>query len=70
MPLSPSGRFGTHEALLTLLELVANEKLNPGERKLALQQSEKLIKYNRAGHRHQAARGRGACPRAIFSVDF
>jgi HEAT repeat protein len=38
------GQIGTHEALLALLELVAEEKLNPGERKLALQQAEKLIK--------------------------
>jgi HEAT repeat protein len=38
------GRIGTHEALLSLLDLVASEKLNPGERKLALQQAEKLIK--------------------------
>ncbi len=38
------GRIGTHEALLALLDLVASEKLNPGERKLALKQAEKLIK--------------------------
>ena len=38
------GLIGTHEALLALLDLVANEKLNPGERKLALQQAERLIK--------------------------
>ena len=37
-------QIGTHEALLALLDLVASEKLNPGERKLALQQAEKLIK--------------------------
>jgi hypothetical protein len=38
------GSIGTHEALLSLLELVASEKLNPGERKLALKQAEKLIR--------------------------
>ncbi len=38
------GLIGTREALLALLDLVACEKLNPGERKLALQQAEKLIK--------------------------
>ena len=38
------GRIGTHEALVALLDLVASEKLNPGERKLALKQAEKLIK--------------------------
>jgi hypothetical protein len=38
------GRIGTHEALLSFLELVASEKLNPGERKLALKQAEKLIR--------------------------
>ncbi len=38
------GRIGTHEALLALLELVASERLNPNERKLALYQAEKLIK--------------------------
>ena len=38
------GQIGTREALLALLDLVANEKLNPGERKLALQQAERLIK--------------------------
>ena len=38
------GRIGTHEALLALLNLVASQKLNPGERKLALKEAEKLIK--------------------------
>lgn len=41
------GNIGTHEALLTLLELVANEKLNPNERELALKQSQKIIKSAR-----------------------
>ncbi len=38
------GNIGTHEALLTLLEMAANERLNPRERKLALKQAEKLIR--------------------------
>jgi HEAT repeat protein len=38
------GNIGTHDALLALLELAANEKLNANERKLALKQAEKIIK--------------------------
>jgi len=38
------GRIGTHEALLALLDLVASEKINTDERKLALQQAGKLIR--------------------------
>jgi HEAT repeat protein len=38
------GNIGTHDALLALLELAANEKLNAGERKLALKQAERIIK--------------------------
>ena len=38
------GNIGTHDALLALLELAANEKLNSGERKLALKQAERVIK--------------------------
>ena len=38
------GKMGTHEALLTLLEMVSNEKLTPEERDLALQQSREIIK--------------------------
>jgi HEAT repeat protein len=41
------GNIGTHEALLTLLGLVANEKLNPNERELALKQAKKIIKSAR-----------------------
>ena len=41
------GNIGTHEALLALLELVANEKLNPNERELALKQAQKIIKSAR-----------------------
>jgi hypothetical protein len=38
------GNIGTRDALLALLELAANEKLNAGERKLALKQAERIIK--------------------------
>ena len=38
------GRIGTHEALLTLLELVANEQLINEERDLALKQAREIIK--------------------------
>jgi len=38
------GKMGTHEALLTLLEMVSNEDLTPEERDLALQQSREIIK--------------------------
>ncbi len=38
------GNIGTRDALLALLELVADEELNAGERKLALKQAEKIIK--------------------------
>jgi len=38
------GNIGTRDALLALLELASNEKLNPGERKLALKQAERIIK--------------------------
>jgi hypothetical protein len=38
------GNIGTRDALLALLELAANEKLNPGERKLALKQAGRIIR--------------------------
>jgi len=41
------GNIGTHEALLALLELVANEKLTKGERELALKQAREIIKSSR-----------------------
>ena len=41
------GRIGTHEALLALLDLAANEKLIKGERDLALKQAREIIK---SGH--------------------
>ena len=41
------GDVGTHEALLALLDLVANEKLNVNERDLALKQARNIIKRGR-----------------------
>lgn len=41
------GNIGTHEALLALLDLVANEKLNPNERDLALKQARNIIRQGR-----------------------
>jgi len=41
------GNMATHEALLTLLELAANEKLTKGERELALKHAREIIK---SGH--------------------
>ena len=41
------GNIGTHEALLTLLELVANEKLTADERELALKQARNIVKSSR-----------------------
>ena len=41
------GRMGTHEALRTLLDLAANEKLIRGERELALKHAREIIK---SGH--------------------
>lgn len=39
--------IGTHEALLALLDLAANEKLSPNERNLALKQAKGIIKSSR-----------------------
>ena len=41
------GRIGTHEALLVLLDLAANEKLVREERDLAIKQAREIIK---SGH--------------------
>jgi len=41
------GNIGTHDALLALLEIAANEKLVPKERDLALKYAREVIK---AGH--------------------
>lgn len=41
------GSIGTHDALLALLDLAANSKLNPDERDLALKQARGIIKLSR-----------------------
>ena len=41
------GSIGTHGALLALLDLAANEKLNPDERDLALKQARGIVRSNR-----------------------
>ena len=41
------GSIGTHQALLALLDLVANEKLVRNERDLALRQAKEIIKLGR-----------------------
>ena len=41
------GKIGTHEALLALLELVANEQLVPEERDFALRQARVIIRSGR-----------------------
>ena len=41
------GAIGTRESLLSLLELVANEKLNTDERELALKQAKKIVRAAR-----------------------
>ena len=38
------GNMSTHEALLALLELAANERLGKGERDLALKQARNIVK--------------------------
>ena len=38
------GSVGTHEALLVLLDLVANDKLIKNERELALKQAREIVK--------------------------
>ena len=41
------GNIGTHEALLALLDLAANEKLNIEDRDLALKQARTILKQGR-----------------------
>jgi len=41
------GKIGSHEALLALLSLAANEKLNSSERDLALKKSRGIVKSRR-----------------------
>jgi HEAT repeat protein len=38
------GTIGSHEALLILLEIVANERLTTKERELALERARKIVK--------------------------
>jgi len=38
------GTIGSHEALLVLLNIVANEKLTAKERDLALEQARKIVR--------------------------
>ncbi len=41
------GHISTHEALLVLLNLAANEKLNVNERDLALKRAREIVKSSR-----------------------
>ncbi len=41
------GNIGTHEALLALLVLAANEQLTRGEKELSLKHSMKIVKAGR-----------------------
>ena len=41
------GRIGSHEALRSLLDLAANDKLNKSERELALKQARDIIRASR-----------------------
>ena len=41
------GQIGTHDALLALLDLAANEKLNANERDLALKHARNIVKQGR-----------------------
>ena len=38
------GTFGSHEALLILLDIVANDRLTTKERELALEHAKKIVK--------------------------
>jgi HEAT repeat protein len=40
------GSIGSHEALLILLDIVANERLTTKERELALERAKKIIKLS------------------------
>lgn len=42
------GELGTHQALLALLDLVANERLTKKDREFALKQAETIIKKVKA----------------------
>jgi len=41
------GTIGSHEALLILLEIVANDRLTTKERELALERAKKIVKSTR-----------------------
>lgn len=41
------GNIGTHEALLALLELVANDRLTKSERELALKYARDIVRAGR-----------------------
>ena len=41
------GTIGSHEALLILLEIVANERMTAKERELALERAKKIVKSTR-----------------------
>ena len=41
------GTIGSHEALLILLDIVANERLTTKERELALDRAKKIVKSTR-----------------------
>ncbi len=41
------GEMATHESLLVLLNLAANDKLNTGERDLALKRAREIVKKGR-----------------------
>lgn len=41
------GTIGSHEALLILLEIVANDRLTTKERELALERAKKIVKSKR-----------------------
>jgi HEAT repeat protein len=40
------GSIGSHEALLVLLQIVANDRLTTKERELALERARKIVKSN------------------------
>lgn len=41
------GNIGTHEALLALLEMAANDRLTKGERELALKYARDIVRSGR-----------------------
>ena len=53
------GRIGTHEALVALLDMVANEALPWNERMRALKQAERILKSGQRAWWHFKPPGRG-----------